>query len=68
LTKALLEKKCDPNLVAANCESPIYIAVTKGYLDIVSLLVDYGANVNLYIGSENGTKCTGITQVYLKGN
>ncbi len=60
LTKALLEKKCDPNAVATSCESPIYIAVTKGYLDIVSLLVKYGANVNLFIGSDNDNKCTGI--------
>ena len=45
--------------MATSCESPIYIAVTKGYLDIVSLLVNYGADVNLYIGSDNDNKCTG---------
>lgn len=60
LTKALLEKKCDPNYVATSCESPIYIAVTKGYLDIIGLLVEYGANVNLYIGAENDNKCTAL--------
>lgn len=59
LTNALLEKGCDPNLTETSSESPIYIAVTKGYLDIVRQLVKYGANVNLCIGSENGNKCTG---------
>ena len=63
LVKALLEKKCDPNAIAASCESAVYIAVTKGYLDIVSLLIDYGANVNLFIGTDQDNKCTGIENI-----
>ena len=59
LAKALLEKKCDPNAIATSCESPVYIAVIKGYLDIVSLLVEHGADVNLFIGSDCDNKCTG---------
>ena len=59
LVKALLEKKCDPNAIAASCESAVYIAVTKGYLDIVSLLIEYGADVNLFIGTDQDNKCTG---------
>jgi ankyrin repeat protein len=65
LTKALLEKNCDPNSVAKSCESPIYIAVTKGYLDIIGLLIEYGANVNLEFGSEKDNKFTGISIVKL---
>lgn len=61
LTKALLERDCDPNFVAKSCESPIYIAVTKGYLDIVGLLIEYGANVNLEFGSDKDNKFTGTT-------
>ena len=60
LTKALLERKCDPNSIATSCESPVYIAVTKGYLDIVGLLVEYGADVNLSIGTAVDTKCTAL--------
>ena len=60
LAKALLEKKCDPNAIATSCESAVYIAVTKGYLDIVSLLVEYGADVNLFIGTDHDNKCTAL--------
>ena len=59
LVKALLEKKCDPNTIAESCESTVYIAVTKGYLDIVSLLIEYGADVNVFIGTDQDNKCTG---------
>jgi ankyrin repeat protein len=60
LCKALLEKKCDPNSIATSCESPVYIAVTKGYLDILDLLIEYGANVNTFIGTECDNKCTAL--------
>jgi ankyrin repeat protein len=59
LCKALLERKCDPNSIATSCESPVYIAVIKGYIDILSLLIEYGADVNLFIGSDCDNKCTG---------
>lgn len=59
LVKTLLEKKCDPNSIATSCESPVYIAVTKGYVDIVDLLVQYGADVNILIGTDCDNKCTG---------
>ena len=39
---------------------PCYIAVTKGYVDIVSLLVENGASVNNFIGSDCDNKTTGI--------
>jgi len=29
----------------------VYVAVTKGYLDIVNLLVDWGADLNIFIGN-----------------
>lgn len=60
LVKALLQKNCNPNALSSSSESPIYIAVTKGYVDIVSLLVQYGANVNNLIGSDCDNKSTGI--------
>lgn len=59
LAKALLERNCDPNAMSSSCESAIYIAVTKGYLDIVSLLVAYNADVNMFIGTDCDNKCTG---------
>ncbi len=58
LAKILLEKNCNPNALSSSGESPIYIAVTKGYFDIVSLLVDYGAEVNIIFGSLAVSKCT----------
>ncbi|CAF0957382.1 unnamed protein product [Brachionus calyciflorus] len=60
LTKVLLEKGCDPNSIATSCESPVYIAVTRGYSDIVGLLVEHGADVNMLIGTECDNKCTAI--------
>jgi uncharacterized protein len=60
LVKALLDKNSNPNAVATSCESPVYIAVTKGYLDIVGLLIEYGADVNLYIGTDCDNKCTAL--------
>jgi ankyrin repeat protein len=59
LAKALLERNCDPNAMSSSRESAIYIAVTKGYLDIVSLLVAYNADVNMFIGTDCDNKCTG---------
>jgi ankyrin repeat protein len=66
LVKALLEKKCNPNSIATSCESPVYIAVTKGYVDIVGLLVEYGADVNVFIGMPNDNKCTGDNRNHTK--
>lgn len=60
LTKVLLEKNCNPNSIAASCESPVYIAVTRGYTELVGLLIEYGADVNLLIGTENDNKCTAL--------
>ena len=60
LCRALLARGCDPNSVANACESPVYIAVIKGYLDILSLLVEHGANVNLVVGAECDSKCTAL--------
>lgn len=60
LVKALLDRRCDPNSIATSCESPVYIAVTKGFVDIVGLLIEYGADVNVSIGMQNDSKCTGI--------
>jgi ankyrin repeat protein len=64
LVKTLLEKQCDPNSIATSCESPVYIAVTKGYVDIVDLLVSYGADVNILIGTYGDVKCTGKCYKY----
>lgn len=41
-------------------ETPIYIAVTKGYLDVVSILVEAGAEVNFVFGDLAVNKCTRI--------
>lgn len=60
LTKVLLEKNCNPNSIAASCESPVYIAVTRGYADLVGLLIEHGADVNILIGTENDNKCTAL--------
>lgn len=60
LCKVLLEKKCNPNSVASSCETPVYIAVTRGYLDILGLLVEHGADVNLSIGADCDYKCTAL--------
>ena len=61
VTKKLLEHKCDPNSTAAgSCESLVYSAVTKGYLDIVALLIAYGADVNFTVGSAIDNKCTAL--------
>jgi uncharacterized protein len=58
LAKALLQKNCNPNALSSSGESPIYVAVTKGYLDIVHLLVDNGADLNIFIGNMPINKCT----------
>ncbi|MEA3383992.1 MAG: ankyrin repeat domain-containing protein [Campylobacterota bacterium] len=45
----LLDNKLDINLMNKNYETPLYIAVQKGikYLDIILLLIQYGANPTL---------------------
>lgn len=45
LVKYLLEKrKADPNVVSNNNQTPLYIAVERGALPIVKLLLDAGAD------------------------
>ncbi len=58
LVKTLLENKFNVNITADNNETPVYIATTKGYLEIIDILIEYGANVNLFAGDENDNKCT----------
>jgi ankyrin repeat protein len=58
LASKLLENGCNANSVAVSGETPIYIAVTKGYVDIVNLLIDYGADVNVFIGTSVDEECT----------
>ena len=58
LVRALLERNFDANSSADYNETPIYIATTKGYLEIIDVLIEYGANVNVFTGDENDNKCT----------
>lgn len=41
-------------------ETPLYITITKGYADIVCLLIDNGANANIDYGTNKFlvNKCT----------
>jgi ankyrin repeat protein len=58
LVRALLERNFSVNSAADYNETPIHIATTKGYLDIIDVLIDHGANVNVFTGDENDNKCT----------
>jgi ankyrin repeat protein len=48
LARVLLEKKADPNIGASwkNDDGPLHVASRLGYLNMVKLLVESGANVN----------------------
>ena len=42
----LLQMKCDVNIVTSNCrQSPLFIAVENGHLEIVEILIAAGANL-----------------------
>lgn len=58
LVKALLDRNCDVNATAEYNETAIYVATTKGYLDIIDLLIKYGANCDIFAGDENDDKST----------
>ncbi|KAF2874322.1 ankyrin repeat-containing domain protein [Massariosphaeria phaeospora] len=45
--KVLLKNNADPNLVGAEQQYPVHFATRKGLLDILKLLVDYGANLHV---------------------
>jgi ankyrin repeat protein len=40
----LLEGGADPNIVAPDGETPLHRAARKGFIDVVKLLLDNGAN------------------------
>ena len=65
LVKLLLEKDLDVDAENLSCITPLFIAASKGYLDIVELLLDYGANPDianenyatpLFMAARNGHK------------
>jgi ankyrin repeat protein len=43
----LIEKKCSPNIISANDDTPLHLACQKGNLAIVNALLSAGANPNL---------------------
>lgn len=44
----MLENKANPNAKGARRETSLHIASTKGYSEIVTLLLDYGADGKIY--------------------
>lgn len=51
-------------------DTPLYVSIIKGYVDIVSLLIDYGASVNINYGSNKllKNKCTGNLNIKLNSS
>jgi len=45
LVRALLEKKFDPNALNENGESPLLLAIRAGNVDVVQILLEFGASV-----------------------
>ena len=46
ISKILLNFKADPNISNINRNTPLLMAVSKNFYDLVELLLEYGANIN----------------------
>lgn len=52
----------DPNLLAKGRESALSLACSKGYTDIVKMLIDCGVDVNEYDWVRRHAVCDGINR------
>ncbi len=46
------------NAIAEYNETPVYIATTKGYVDIVDMLIKHNADVNMFAGDDQENQFT----------
>jgi ankyrin repeat protein len=69
ITRSLLQRGSDPDGYI-NEKSALGEAVTQGSIELVSLLIEEGANVNAFYGSDKGSwgGMTALQQAALKGN
>ena len=44
----LLDKSCDQYPLTQTGYSPVYLASQNGYVEVVDLLIDSGAHINLH--------------------
>jgi ankyrin repeat protein len=63
----LNEKGCEINSECSNKETPLLRAVSKGYINIVKILLNQGANTRACLES-NGNFSVKTTFSYLKGD
>ena len=59
--KVLIEAGADVNAINSACQTPIFLSAPKNYLDIVKLLLQNKAFVNLHARSESGWTYSPIT-------
>ncbi|KAK8896054.1 hypothetical protein M9Y10_013942 [Tritrichomonas musculus] len=62
--KFLLEYKADPDILDVDGYTPIHAAVERGFIDIVKLLLDFGAKPCLYKEARNSVRNVRIIQYW----
>ena len=60
MVKFLLEKNANVNITIKNGETPLQAAAFFGYLDIIKILINEGADINTVVTSGDNTGKTAL--------